>query len=455
MNTPAPQVIKMYAKREDIFPREVKGHYTNLRWICLILTQVVFYGAPWLQWNGRQAILFDLMARKFYILGLVLWPQDFIYLAAMLIACAWGLFLVTAVAGRVWCGFSCPQTVYTEMFLWVERKFEGSRSAQMRLAKEPMSFNKAWRKGGKHLVWLALSLWTGFTFVSYFSPLHNLAAAAQTFNFGPWESFWVGFYSLATYGNAGWLREQVCKYMCPYARFQSAMFDRDTLIITYDEKRGEPRGPKSEGSCIDCSLCVQVCPTGIDIRKGLQYECIGCAACIDACDIVMDKIEQPRGLIRYSTDRAMAQGLGAREIRKRVMRPRVLLYTGGLLLFIVAVFTTLAMRTPLKMDVIRDRGSMGREVENGMIENVYRLQIMNTAEKGHTYRIRASGIDTLQVAVPDTVELGPTETRAVPIRLRVGHGKGETGSNKIAIELTALDDPSLAVKEKAVFIVPR
>jgi cytochrome c oxidase accessory protein FixG len=251
------------------------------------------------------------------------------------------------------------------------------------------------------------------------------------------------------------MREQVCKYMCPYARFQSAMFDRDTLIITYDEKRGEPRGPKSDGSCIDCSLCVQVCPVGIDIRKGLQYECIGCAACIDACDIVMDKIEQPRGLIRYSTDRAMAQGMGAKAIRKRLLRPRVLLYTGGLLLFIAAVFTTLALRTPLKLDVIRDRGSMGREVENGMIENVYRLQIMNTTEQGHTYRIRASGIETLQVAVPDTVEVGPTETRAVPIRLRAGHGMGETGSNKIAIELTALDDPSLTVKEKAVFIVPR
>jgi cytochrome c oxidase accessory protein FixG len=455
MNAPAPQVIKMYAKREDIFPREVKGHYTNLRWICLILTQLVFYGAPWLQWNGRQAILFDLMTRKFYIFGLVLWPQDFIYLAAMLIACAWGLFLVTAVAGRVWCGFSCPQTVYTEMFLWIERKFEGSRSAQMRLAKEPMSFNKAWRKGGKHLAWGALALWTGFTFVGYFSPIGTLAFEALTFNFGPWEWFWVGFYSLATYGNAGWLREQVCKYMCPYARFQSAMFDRDTLIITYDEKRGEPRGPKADGSCIDCSLCVQVCPTGIDIRKGLQYECIGCAACIDACDIVMDKIGQPRGLIRYSTDRAMQLGLSAKEIRKRVMRPRVLLYSAGLLLFIVAVLTMLALRTPLKMDVIRDRGSMGREVENGMIENVYRLQIMNTTEQGHTYRIRAGGIETLQVAVPDTVQVGPTETRAVPIRLRADHGRGQAGSNKITIELTALDDPSLAVKEKAVFIVPR
>jgi cytochrome c oxidase accessory protein FixG len=280
-------------------------------------------------------------------------------------------------------------------------------------------------------------------------------------SFGPWEWFWVVFYSFATYGNAGWMREQVCKYMCPYARFQSAMFDRDTLIITYDAKRGEPRGPLSKnehgngGSCIDCSLCVQVCPTGIDIRKGLQYECIGCAACVDACNTVMDKTGQARGLIRYSTERAMQDHLTPTEIRRRAWRPRVRIYTAVLVLIMLATSAALYLRMPLKLDVIRDRGSMGREVEDGMIENVYRLQIMNTSEHAHVYKIAVSGIDTLAQVTADTVPVAATETKGYPVRLRTAHGAGKPGSNKIEVTLTAVDDPSLHVKESAVFIVPR
>ncbi|MBA5604803.1 cytochrome c oxidase accessory protein CcoG [Duganella sp. FT3S] len=462
MNAPQPQVIKMYAAREEIYPRETKGRYASLRWVFVWLTQLVFYGFAWLQWNGRQALLFDLAARKFYIFGLVLWPQDFIYLAALLIICAYLLFLATAVAGRVWCGFACPQTVYTEIFLWIERKIEGKRSARMLLDKQGPSLKKFLKKTTKHVVWAALALWTGFTFVGYFTPIKQLAAEVTTLSFGPWEWFWVVFYAFATYGNAGWMREQVCKYMCPYARFQSSMFDRDTLIITYDSKRGEPRGARSKnadvsklGDCIDCTMCVQVCPTGIDIRKGLQYECIGCAACIDACNGVMDKIDLPRGLIRYSTDHAMAENYTTAQIRAHALRPRVLIYTGILCLIVAAVGTALWLRTPLKMDVIRDRGAMGREVEDGMIENVYRLQIMNTTEQAHTYRIRVSGMEHLHQVTADTVKVGATETLAYPIRLRAEHESGHKGSNKIEVELEALDDPSLHVREHAVFIVPR
>jgi cytochrome c oxidase accessory protein FixG len=464
MSNAAPKtaIIKMYAAREEIYPREIKGRYASLRWVCVWLTQLVFYGLPWLNWNGRQAVLFDLEARKFYIFGAVLWPQDFIYLAVLLIICAYGLFLFTAVAGRVWCGYACPQTVYTEIFMWIERKIEGTRSARMRLDKQPLSAEKLAKKTAKHVAWGAVALWTGVTFVGYFTPIQKLIGEIAGFGLGPWEWFWILFYAFATYGNAGWMREQVCKYMCPYARFQSSMFDKDTLIVTYDKERGDPRGARSKtsaranlGDCIDCSMCVQVCPTGIDIRNGLQSDCIGCAACIDACDIVMDKVGSPRGLIRYSTENAMTNKLSASEIRKRAARPRVLIYTAILLIVVGGFLGSLLMRSPLKVDVLRDRGTLGREVEDGMIENVYRLQIMNTDESAHRFRIKVSGIESISLASPDTVELDATASRGVPVRVRVAPGKGERGSNKIAFEVVSLDERRLEVREKAVFLIPR
>lgn len=473
MNEPAgaprEAVIRMYAAREAIHPREARGRYANLRRACVWLTQLVFYGLPWLNLNGRQAVLFDLASRKFYLFGMVFWPQDFVYLAALLIACACGLFLVTAVAGRVWCGFACPQTVYTEIFLWIERRIEGPRSSRLRLARQPWSLEKAGRRGAKHLAWGLVALWTGFTFVGYFTPVRSLGGAIAAFGLGPWETFWILFYALATYGNAGWMREQVCKYMCPYARFQSAMFDRDTLVVSYDAGRGEPRGALRKaaaapaaaaagqvaGDCIDCGMCVQVCPAGIDIRNGLQYECIGCAACVDACDGVMDKVARPRGLVRYATENGLLQGLDAGEIRRRMARPRVLVYGAVLSMLVAAIGTSLALRNPLKLDVIRDRGSMGREVEDGRIENVYRLQLMNTGERALRLAIHAGGIPSVTVVDAAPVAIDPASTRAVPVRVRVDPGAGQPGANRIVFTARALEDPDLRVSEEAAFIVPK
>ena len=309
-------VASLYEAQKKIYPRSISGVFARWRWVMVVITQLVFYGLPWLEWGQRQMVLFDLGARRFYIFGLVLYPQDFIYLTALLIISALSLFLFTAVAGRLWCGFACPQTVYTEIFMWIEHKIEGDRSARVRLDSSPWGFEKAWKKTVKQSLWVTFSLWTGFTFVGYFVPIRQLGLELLAFH-GGWQLFWVLFYGFATYGNAGFLREQVCKYMCPYARFQSAMFDKDTLIVTYDEARGEQRGPriktvdykaKGLGDCIDCTLCVQVCPVGIDIRDGLQYECIGCGLCVDACNSVMDKMNYPRGLIKFSTQNGVAKG---------------------------------------------------------------------------------------------------------------------------------------------------
>ena len=293
-----PNQVSFYEKRKKIYVKGVRGFFDNWRIALVVFTQILFYVTPWLVWNDRQAVLLHLVERKFYIFGLVFWPQDVIYLAALLIISAYALFLVTAIAGRLFCGYACPQTVYTQMFMWIENWIEGDRNARIKLDKAPLDARKLRIKGSKHLLWGLLSLWTGFTLVCYFTPVSELMESVRTGNLSGWETFWIFFYGGFTYLMAGFMREQVCKYMCPYARFQSVMFDPDTLIITYDPERGETRGARRKGvdaraaglgDCVDCGLCVQVCPTGIDIRNGLQYECIGCAACVDVCDQVMTR----------------------------------------------------------------------------------------------------------------------------------------------------------------------
>ncbi len=456
------ELVSLFEAQKTIHPRSVSGWFSNWRWGMVALTQLVFYGMPWLQWGQRQAVLFDLEARRFYLFGLVLYPQDFIYLAGLLVISALSLFLFTAVAGRLWCGFSCPQTVYTEMFLWIERKIEGDRGARIKLDASALSMEKLVKKSFKHIVWLGVGVWTGFTFVGYFTPVRELAMAFITTQMGPWQIFWVLFYGFATYGNAGFLREQVCKYMCPYARFQSAMFDKDTLIVSYDTARGEPRGARPRntapasrglGSCIDCTLCVQVCPTGIDIRQGLQYECIGCGACADVCDTVMDKMGDARGLVRFTTQQGLAQGWSRAQIWRRVARPRVLIYTALLLAISTALLTSLLLRTPFKVDVVRDRGAMARIVAGG-IENVYRLQVMNATEAHQRFEIAARGLPGLTVASEAVVEVDATQSRWVPVRLQLPYGGAAAGSHPIHFEVRMLDGEG-QLREKSVFLVPR
>jgi cytochrome c oxidase accessory protein FixG len=446
-----------YVAQQKIYPREVAGRYARLRVLSAWLLLGLFYAVPWLPWGNRQAVLFDLPARKFYIFDLVLWPQDFIFLTGLLVIAALSLFFFTALAGRLWCGYACPQTVWTEVFLWMERVTEGDRIDRIKLDRAPWSLRKLTRKGSKQLLWISFGLWTGLTFVGYFTPMHTLLAELRSFSLGPWEAFWSLFYGFATYGNAGYLREQVCKYMCPYARFQSAMFDRDTLIITYDSERGEPRGarrrgtdPKSAGlgSCIDCTWCVQVCPTGIDIRKGLQIECIACAACIDACDTVMDKMGDARGLIRYTTQNALDHK------PTHILRPRIIVYATLLVLLASGLATALIFRKQVDVDVIRDRNTLYRLLEDGRVENVYNVKILNKTESPHRFVIGVSGEGALSLD-PQPARFEVASGEVYPAAVRVRRPAYEPlGSQEIRFTITAEDAPHLTAQSKARFLAP-
>ncbi|MDP2792872.1 MAG: cytochrome c oxidase accessory protein CcoG [Sulfurisoma sp.] len=458
------QEVVLFEVHKKIQVRAVSGIFANWRWTLVWFTQLLFYGLPWLNWNGRQSVLFDLVERKFYIFGLIFWPQDVFFLAVLLIISAYALFLFTAVGGRLWCGYACPQTVYTEIFLWIEQKIEGDRNARVKLDAAPMSARKALLRGSRYAAWVAVALWTGFTFVGFFTPIKTLSSELFTLSFGPWETFWVLFYGAFTYAFAGHLREQVCKYMCPYARFQGVMFDPDTLVITYDEERGEPRGTRRKGSdyrtqgkgdCVDCGICVQVCPTGIDIRQGLQYECIGCAACIDACDQVMEKMDYPKGLIRYSTENAIAQHWGWKDIAGHIIRPRVVIYSAILVAITAAWLWGLATKPVLRVDVIRDRATLAREVEGGLIENLYRLQVMNVSEKSQNYVMSVTGLDKIEIAGDSGIEVAAASNKSILVQVRVPPESGKKGSNVIYFDVKSRNDEKVAVHEKATFLMPQ
>jgi cytochrome c oxidase accessory protein FixG len=446
-----------------VYPRSVKGVFQSWRWAMVWLTQIVFYGLCWLPWNGRQAMLFDLDSRRFYIFDLVLWPQDAIYLAILLALSALALFLFTAVAGRLWCGYACPQTVYTEIFLWIEKRIEGDRPQRIKLDAGALTSRKIALKTAKHAVWLLLSLWTGITFVGYFTPIRDLIQSLAGFSVGPWEAFWVVFYGFATYGNAGFMREHMCKYICPYAQFQFVMFDSDTLLIAYDSERGDPRGSRSKntdpkaaglGDCIDCGICVQVCPTGIDIRDGLQLECIGCAACVDACDQVMEKMDYPPGLIRYSTENAVKNRFSRPEIIRRAMRPRVLFYLALFLTVSSATSWSLLTRMPLKLSVMRDRASMSRETPNGSIENVFNLQLVNASEQAHRYQVSVDGLPGLRLVDAPEISVDAASLGNATLVLEADPDAAKAGAHPIRIRVEEIGNPQVVASETAKFWMP-
>ena len=449
-----------YVAHEKIYPREVTGRFARLRHVAVFVLLGIYYLLPWVQWEGRQAVLFDLPARKFHIFGLTFWPQDFFFLAWLLIIAALTLFFFTALAGRLWCGFACPQTVWTEAFLYMERLTEGNHSQRRKLDAGPWNRNKLLRKGAKQVLWIVFALFTGATFVGYFTPIRELIPSLFAFTASGWQWFWVLFYGFATYGNAGLMREQVCKYMCPYARFQSAMFDKDTMIISYDPARGEPRGGRKRsvdpasvglGDCIDCNMCVQVCPTGIDIRDGLQYECIACAACVDVCDSVMDKMNYPRGLVRYTTDNAMATGQAP-----RVIRPRILVYAALLTLLAGGFVYSVANRSPVIVEVIRDRNSIFREVRGGFVENVYSLKIVNKTDIDQAVAVSAAGLPEIRLIVDsDDLSVPAGAVRRLPVRIRVPAADAPAGAADVIVRVEGggADQP-FAVERTSRFIGP-
>ncbi|WP_296128056.1 cytochrome c oxidase accessory protein CcoG [Pseudomonas sp. Ga0074129] len=457
--TPTPakvEVVDLYANREKIYTRSFTGIFRNLRMLGGAALFLLYFGTVWLTWNGRQAVWWNLPERKFYIFGSTYWPQDFVLLSALLIIAAFGLFFITVFAGRVWCGYTCPQSVYTWIFMWAEKITEGDRNQRMKLDKTPMSAQKFLRKLAKHSIWVGVSLATAITFVGYFTPIRELIPELFTLQAGGWALFWVGFFTLATYGNAGYLREQVCIYMCPYARFQSVMFDQDTLIVSYDPRRGEARGPRKKdadykaqglGECIDCKMCVHVCPTGIDIRDGLQIECIGCAACIDACDSIMEKMNYPKGLISYTTEHNLSGQ------KTHLVRPRLIGYAVALLAMFCVFAWAVASRSLVELDALKDR-VLYRENEEGRIENVYTLKIMNKAQHAVTYSITADGLDGLVYEGKREIKAVAGEVLSLPIELSIEPEKLPSSTNEITFHLQAVDDPSIKTDAASRFIGP-
>ncbi len=458
VNIHQPQQLDLHAKRTKIHPRSIKGFFNNIRHTTMTFVILLYGLLPWVNWEGRQALLFDLDRQQFFIFDLTFAPQDFFFLSWLLMIAAFGLFLVTVFAGRVFCGYVCPQSTWTAIYMWIERATEGERNARMKLDKANISAEKVLRRGIKHFLWLLIAFGTGFTFVGYFSPIRSLAPEFFTGILGGWGYFFIGLFTVFTYMNAGWLREQVCIHMCPYGRLQSVMFDKDTLIVSYDAERGESRGSRKKntdykadglGDCIDCQLCVQVCPTGIDIRDGLQVACIQCALCIDACDSIMDQMNYPRGLVRYTTEHILEH-----KSSYHWLRPRLIGYSAVLLVLIGMFVYTLAMRIPLTIEAIRDRNQLYRENNEGLIENVYTLKVMNKSQQMQTYHVEIEGDAAITMTKVPDFSLAAGEVSNLPVTLQADPESLKQTKYDIEFEVHATNNDDMKAKTESRFLAP-
>ena len=450
--------VNLYESEDKIYTRYINGFYNKIRKYTGIPLLLGYLLVPWFTIDNRPAMLFDLGERKFHIFWMTFWPQDGMYLAWLLIISAFALFTVTMIAGRVWCGYTCPQTVWTMMFMWVERHAEGDRNKRIKLDQAPWGVNKIWRKTLKHTGWILIGFITGLTWVGYFTPIKALTFELLTFEANLIAVFWVLFFTGMTYLNAGWLREQVCKYMCPYARFQAVMYDQDTLAVQYDEARGESRGPRKAtddykaqglGDCIDCSWCVQVCPVDIDIRDGLQYECINCGLCVDACNSVMDKVGYERGLISYTSEDILLTGKNHWWKRWRLWG-----YLALTLIMVSVFIFNIADRMPLTVDVARDRGNSMFRIRGPNVQNVYTIKINNMDDKAHRFNVEVEGDLAYSVDGYKALPIDAGELFTVPIRVLAPRKDITQSKNTIYIRVTAKDNPELTDEHKAVFVGP-
>ncbi|WP_408608851.1 cytochrome c oxidase accessory protein CcoG [Aliidiomarina halalkaliphila] len=441
--------------KNHIYVREAEGRVETTRRVLGFVLMALFVVLPWLTWNGEQAVLLNILDQRFRIFGMTLWPQDLTILAWIFMVSAFALFLITTLFGRVWCGFTCPQTTWTFIFMWFERKIEGSRHQRMKLDERAMDADKFVRKFAKHGVWIIIAWLTAMTFVGYFTDIRALFQNFFVFEASAWAFGSVLFFTFATYGNAGWMREVMCTHMCPYARFQAAMFDKDTYIVAYDEARGEPRGPRKRksdprtqglGDCIDCNLCVQVCPTGIDIRNGLQYECINCGACIDACDSVMDKMGYPKKLISFTTQRRLEGG------ETKVFRFKSVGYGLALLVLTLLLVADIVLRVPLEFDVIRDRASLYRENQEGWIENVYTLRVINKSQQAQRYTFSVDGVEDMQWYGPQELLLDPESSEIVPVTIAIDPYFIDAPIKEITFTIQSIDEASIKRNVRTNFI---